>query len=163
MAQEAEIKKILAKIGLNQLETTCYLALLKKSPQRASQLSLSLDIPKATLLDATARLVNEFNIVKQTKKKNYYLFSVEDPADISRWLEQKQNGLAHAKQQISNLLPELRSLQQYDLNKPKIYYLEGKEGIRQVFWQVLDEADEIIGYASNEDDAKYLTDITPEC
>ncbi len=160
--QEDKIKKILIGLGLEELEITCYLALLKKSPQRASQLSLSLDIPKATILDAISQLVNVFNIVKQTKKKNFYLFSVEDPADILRWLEQKQTGYAHAKQQVTDLLPELRSLQQYDVNKPKIYYFEGKEGIRQVFWQVLDEADEIIGYGSHEGDAKYLSDIIPE-
>ncbi len=160
--QEDKIKKILTNLGLNELEITCYLALLKKSPQRASGLSLSLDIPKATVLDAVSRLVNEFNIVKQTKKKNFYLFSVEDPADILRWLEQKQTDYAHSKQQVNDLLPQLRSLQQYDVNKPKIYYFEGKEGVRRAFWQALDEADEVIGYSSTEDEMKYLSDIVPE-
>ncbi len=162
MLEEEKVSKILANLGLNELEIKCYLALLKKSPQRASELSRNLDVPKATVLDAIARLVNTYNIAKETKKKNFYLFSVEDPAHILRYLEQKQNDYAHTKEQVSNLLPELRGLQHYDVQQPKVYYFEGKEGVRRAFWQVLDEADEVIGYSSTEDEMKYLGDMVPE-
>ncbi len=158
---EDKIKAILEKIGLNELEIKCYLALLRKSPQRASDLTKALSIPKATILAALYRLSDEFNIVKRSKKKNSYLFLVEDLQDLVHHLERKQTEINQNKKAIELLLPELRSMQSYEVNKPKIYYYEGREGMKQAFEQVLEEADEIIGYGSNEDDVKYLPKLYP--
>lgn len=154
-------EKILASLGLSKLENDCYLSLLEKSPQRASQLSKSLEVPKATVLDALDRLTDEFGIVKRSRKKNFYLFLVDDPSDLVSWFDRKQSEFEHSKKQVVKMLPELRSLQSYEVSKPKVFYFEGKEGMRQALLQVLDEADEIIGYGSNEDDLKYLPNIYP--
>jgi len=160
--QENKIKTILSQIGLNNLEMECYLALIKKSPQRASDLTKALSTPKATVLAALYRLSDEFNIVKRSKKKNSYLFLVEDLQDLVRHLEHKQTEINQNKKAIESFLPELRSMQSYEVNKPKIYYYEGKEGMKRAFEQVLEEADEIIGYGSNEDDVKYLPKLYPD-
>ena len=157
-----KIQKILKKIGLNLLEMDCYLALLKKSPQRASELSKSMEVPKATVLEALHRLSDELNIVKKSKQKNFYLFLVEDPADLVTFFEQKEAEYSKAKKQVTKVLPELRTMQDFDVVKPKIYYLEGKKGMQQSFKQVLEEADKIIGYGSNEDDYKYMPELYPD-
>ncbi|MEW6610607.1 MAG: helix-turn-helix domain-containing protein [Patescibacteria group bacterium] len=156
-----KIKAILINVGLSKLETDCFLALLKRSPQRASEISRALDVPKATVLVALNRLSDRFSIVKRTKQKNSYQFVVEDPRDLLHFLEREETVLAQHKKAITMLLPEMRSLQEYEVAKPKMYYYEGKEGVKQVFMQVLNEADDIIGYGSNEDDVKYLPELYP--
>lgn len=156
-----KITSILIKVGLNNLEISCYLALLKQSPQRASELSRKLDVPKATVLSALYRLSDEMGIIKRAKKKNSFLFLVEDAKDIIRYLERKESEIKNSKSEIENLLPELRSVQNFTTKKPTIYYYEGHEGMKQAFERLLEEADEVIGYGSNEDDYKYLPELYP--
>ena len=150
------ITRSLIKIGLNELEASCYFSLLKQSPQRASGLSKRLSIPKATVLNALYRMSDEIGIIKRTKKGNSFLFLVEDTRDIISYLEREEAHIKNNKSEIENLLPEIRSLQNFETLQPKTYYYEGRRGMEQVFEKLLDEADEIIGYGSNEDDCKYL-------
>jgi sugar-specific transcriptional regulator TrmB len=160
MKQE-ETGKILQKIGLDELEISCYFALLRQSPQKASDLCKKLDVPKATILSALYRLSDELGIIRKSKKKNSFLFLVEDAKDLLSYIERKEEEMKNSKTQIENILPELRSMQSYDVKKPQIFYYEGKDGIRQAFEKVLEEADEIIGYGSNEDDRKYTSELYP--
>lgn len=159
---EDKIKNLLITIGLKELEINCYLGLLKKSPQRASELAKRLETPKATVLAALQRLSDKFGVVKKYKQKNSFLFLVEDALDLIKFLERQSAELTSQQKAARQLLPYLRSLQNFEVAKPKIYYFEGKEGLKQAFNQVLEEADEIIGYGSLEDDIKYLPKVYPE-
>lgn len=161
LMSEEKIQQYLAEIGLSGLEGACYLALLKQSPRRASELSKKLDVPKATILAALYRLSDGMGIIKKAKKKNSFSFLVEDAKDLIGYLERKEARIKNSKSEIENILPELRSIQNYEIKKPKIYYYEGKEGIKQAFEKILEEADEVIGYGSNEDDYKYLPELYP--
>lgn len=157
-----KIKKVFYEIGLGELETSCYIALLKRSPQRASSLARTLDIPKATVLLALGRLVDHFGIVKREKRKNYYRFFVEDVRSVVDFLNHKIERQETSKRNVEDLIPELRAMQTYEISKPKISYYEGKEGMRQAFEQVLAEADEIIAYGNNEDEIKKMPDVFPD-
>lgn len=160
MNQE-KITQILSKIGLSELENSCYFALLKQSPQRASDLAKKIDVSKATILAALYRLSDEMGIIKKSKKKNSFIFLVEEAKDLLSYMNRKEEEIKSNKIQIEDILPELRSMQNYDIKKPKVFYFEGKDGIKQAFEKVIEEADEIIGYGSNEDDAKYMKDLYP--
>ena len=161
MINDNQIQPILASLGLDQLEISCYLDLLKKSPQRASELAKKFGVPKATILTALYRLADHFGIIKRTKQKNSFLFWVEDVNDLLNYTNRQEQKLSENKKIIEQLLPELRSMMSIDAVKPQISYYEGKEGLKKAFEQVLDEADKIIGYGSNEDDVKYLPDLYP--
>ncbi len=154
--ENQEIPTLLTSIGLNNLEKNCYLELLKKSPGRASDIAKKLGVPKATVLIALYRLSNTFGIIKRSKNKNSFLFWLEDVSDLLKYLKRKEEKTQEHKRQLEKLLPEMRAQMNLDAAKPKIIYLEGKEGLKQTFENVLEEADEIIGYGSNEDDIKYL-------
>ena len=158
---EEKLRKYLKKIGLSQLEQDCYIALIKKSPQKASDLAKRFSEHKSTVLDALHGLVDEFGIVRRTKRKNALLFVVEDVKDLLSYIDREKDTLATMKQGLSDLLPELRGMQNYEIAKPKIYYFEGIEGIHKALEQVLTEADEYVGYGSVEDDKKYLPDVYP--
>lgn len=155
-------KKIFREIGLNELETECYLALVQRSPLRASSLARSFDMPKATVLLALGRLVDHFGIVRREKKKNYYHFFVEDVNALVKHLDKKIERERTSKRNVEDLLPELRSMQTYEISKPKILYYEGKEGIRQAFEMVLSEADDLVAYGNNEDEIKKMSNIFPD-
>lgn len=158
---EKKIYLLLKKIGLGELEISCYICLLKRSPMKASEISKKLALPKATVLLALYQLSDQLGVVKRTKKNNSFLFLVEDINDLINYLKAKEEEISLNRKEIEDSLPELRSLQNFEIKKPKIYYFEGKEGIRQAFERVLTEADEIIGYGSNEDDHKYLPELIP--
>ncbi|MFH1366369.1 MAG: helix-turn-helix domain-containing protein [Patescibacteria group bacterium] len=160
--EKKTLSEALSRVGLNELEVQCYLELVKKSPQRASALARKLEIPKATLLLALSRLSDELTIVKRALKKNSFEFSVEDPKDLLSLLKRRKEEIDSQEKTFADLLPELRAMQNFDVSKPKISYVEGKEAMKQVFLQILEEAKEIIGYGSNEDDLKYLPKIYPE-
>jgi len=159
--KEEKIQIILKKIGLNDLEITCFKALLEKSPMKASEISKKFSIPKATVLVALYKMSDELGIIKRTKKKNSFLFLVDDVYDLINLLKRKEEALAVNRKEIEDSLPELRALQNFDIKKPKVYYYEGKEGIRQAYEQMLTEADHFLGYGSNEDDDKYLPELFP--
>lgn len=87
---EEKITNILNKIGLNKLEAACYLALLKRSPMRASDISKKLSIPKATILLALYELCDKLGLVKRSKTKNSFLFLVEDANSLLEYLKKKR-------------------------------------------------------------------------
>jgi len=161
MINNNQIQPVLAGLGLDQLEINCYLDLLKKSPQRASELAKKFDVPKATILVALYRLSDHFGIIKRAKQKNSFLFWVEDANDLLNFAGQQEQKLSESKKSIEQLLPEMRAMMNLDAVKPQISYYEGKQGLKKAFEQILEEADEIIGYGSNEDDIKYLPEFYP--
>lgn len=159
--KQNKINELLSKMGLKKLEIDCYLSLIKKSPQRASELSRSLEAHKPTVLIALSNLVDKYGLIKREQKKNRYLFLVEDVKQISVLLEKKAEEAKKDFEIAKNLIPELRGVQNYEASKPRVYYFEGKDGLKQAFEQVLDEADEIVGYGSIADDLKYLPKVFP--
>lgn len=152
----------LQSLGLSELEVNCYISLLHKSPQRVTNLAKEFERPRATIHLALAHLVNDYGIVSKSKKKRSFEFSVEDPQELITILDQQQRDIDRRKKRIEQLLPELRAQQQFDATKPQILYVEGVAGMKKVFLDVIEEADEIIGYGSNEDDYKYLPELFPE-
>lgn len=161
MINDNQIQPTLAVLGLDELEINCYLGLLKKSPQKASELARKFSVPKATVFVALYRLCDKFGIIKRSKQKNSFLFWVEDVSDLLNYAKRQHQQSQDSEREIERLLPELRSAMNLDATKPQISYYEGKEGLKQAFERVLEEADEIIGYGSNEDDVKYLPDLYP--
>jgi hypothetical protein len=111
---------------------------------------------------ALYHLSDHFGIIKRSKQKNTFLFLVEDVGDLLRYVDQKERESQENKKTIEQLLPQMRSMMNLDTIKPQISYYEGKEGLKQAFEQVLEGADEIIGYGSDEDDMKYLPEIYPK-
>lgn len=161
MVEKENFRELLEKVGLNRLEVDCYLALIKKSPQKAGQIAKALEVPKATVLAALYRLSDEYGMVVRTKKKNSYLFLVEDVSALAGYCARREKEFAQRREAVEALLPQLRALQHFEVSRPSVRYYEGKEGLKQAFRQVLEEADEIIGYGSNEDDMRYLPELYP--
>jgi sugar-specific transcriptional regulator TrmB len=159
---EDKLKSYLKKIGLSTLEQDCYLALVKKSPQKASDLAKKFGEHKSTVLDALHNLTDKYGVIKRSKQKNTLLFLIEDIKALVNYLDRQEDELSKTKEGLSGLIPELRGMQNYDVAKPKIYYFEGIEGIHKALEQVLEEADEYYGYGSVEDDKKYLPDVYPD-
>lgn len=160
--EEKDIRTALLKIGLSQLEVDCYIALVKRSPQRASDLSKNFSVPKATVLLALQRLTDELGVVRRIRTKNTFLFSVEDINNLLAYLNREEESIVQKKKTLTNLLPQLRSMHQYDVNKPKIFYYEGREGVHKALEQVLEEAETYDIYGSVEDDLNYLPEVYPD-
>lgn len=159
---EDKIKAVLEKLGLSEFEINCYIQLLKRSPQKARDFSKRFAVPKSTVLFTLNRLADEFGVIKRIHKKNTYYFSVEDVNDLLIMLSRREEQVRLQKVELTDLLPMLRSMQHFELNKPKIYYFEGIKGIHKALEQVLEETDEYVGYGTVDDDIKYLPKVYPD-
>ncbi|MDD4332527.1 MAG: hypothetical protein PHT51_00215 [Patescibacteria group bacterium] len=111
---------------------------------------------------ALYRLADELGIIKRSKQKNSFLFLVEDVSALLQYISRQEQKISENKSALERLLPQLRTMMSFDVDKPKIFYYEGKEGLKRAFETILDEADEIIGYGSDEDDEKFLPELYPK-
>lgn len=158
---EQEIENLLRELGLDELEIRCYLSLLKSGARRAGEMSFEFNIPKATVLLALSNLFEKFNLIKRDKIKNYYVFFVQDVGEISSFLKKRIEENQRNYEKVSNLLPQIRFLQESADQKPKILYFEGNDGLKKALDFSLNEAKEIVAHLDAESESAGLAEVYP--
>lgn len=138
----------LKNLGLSEKEVLVYLALLQLGSATPYQIANKSGIKRPTAYVIAEDLVKKGLIVHVPgeEKKNYIAKSPET------FIEEHEERLLAAKK----ILPELRSYQKGEIEKPSIMYFEGMEGMRQAYKYKEKELynKEIVGFfASNEDAA----------
>lgn len=87
-----------------------------------------------------------YDILKELQKKglvSFYhldtkqLFVAEEPNKLLKVLSDREEELKNIKDKIEKIIPELKSLQGKDENKPVTKFYEGKEGIRFILDDIL--------------------------
>lgn len=136
----------LKNLGLSEKEVLVYLALLQLGRATPYQIAKKSGIKRPTAYVVAEDLVKRGLIVHVPgeEKKNYIAKSPET------FIEEQEERLLAAKK----ILPELRSYQKGEAEKPSIMYFEGMEGLRQAYKYKEKELHnkEITGFfASNED------------
>ncbi|MDP1814596.1 MAG: helix-turn-helix domain-containing protein [Leadbetterella sp.] len=123
------LKKDLEIAGLDENEAGAYMALLELGEASIAQIA-----EKAKLKRPTTYLIIESlkakGLVNMVKRKKKTLFSSEDPRKILDMLEER-------KQKMKRIMPELLSFANALDKKPSIQYLEGWEGIKNVYRDTL--------------------------
>lgn len=124
-----EIKQKLEEIGLTGKKADVYLAILQLGKATVVQIAKKALIKRPTTYDILEDLIAK-NLISQSfaGKKRYF---VAEPPEALKLLLKKQ------EEKVNQLLPELTSLFNITPHKPKIRYFEGKEGVTQVFEELL--------------------------
>jgi len=137
------INQSLYELGLNQKESEIFLALLELGSSSVPAISRKSAQPKTSCYDVLEKLrYKGFVSTFQKKKTKYYL--ANDPEKI----------INSAKEKIANLekkLPELRALYGNLRCKPSVRLYEGREQMSIILKEILEEATELIGFASSDD------------
>ncbi len=116
-------------IGLSEKEAKVYLASLELGETNISRIAKQSKIKRTTTYLIVDSL-KEKGLISEIKKKGKSLFYAEDPRTIEELLEEKKN-------KLKRIMPELLSFTNLIDKKPKIKYLEGDEGIKNAYKDIL--------------------------
>jgi sugar-specific transcriptional regulator TrmB len=138
--------QILQKIGLSKHETAVYLALIELGPANISSISLKTGIHRPLIYKAIPSLL-EKKLITESKRQKGTLYIAEPPNRLEALFDD-------LKMEFSNILPDLEDSYSLDEQKPKVRFLEGRDGTKRVFDDVvrgLKKGDIFYRYSSNTD------------
>ena len=144
----------LIQFGLSKEEAKTFIATLELGGGYASTIAKKAKVPR----------VNAYHLLEKLKKKGLIVpvqrgkaqFFMPEPPEV---LINKQEELF---KKAEKLLPELLSITNTHLFKPKIRAYEGLDGIKAIFNQTNEAKGEIVGYTNLEALQKLLPDYLPQ-
>ncbi len=138
--------KILEKIGLTKNESLIYLALVDLGPSTITQISDKTAIHRPLVYKALPHL-EEKKLVTSITQGKQTLYTAEPPNKLEDIFDD-------LRLQFFNLMPELEDKYAVNSLKPAIRFLEGKEGIKNIYLDIvstLKKGDTFYRYSSATD------------
>jgi len=122
---------VLENIGLTRNQSTVYLALLKLGSSTAQEIINESKLHRSPVYDALEKLEEKgfvSSVVKDFKK----YFQASHPKHIYTYLQEK-------KDELTEIMPELESLQNLKTEKINATIYKGKEGLKAIHYDMLKE------------------------
>jgi len=130
------VKEKLINIGLNEKEVEVYLSILALGKGTVTDIARRASIKRTSIYQYIDTLLKE-GMIFQTVFKKRTLYVPEDPKKIIRLLEDKQNKIENNKREMAEAIPGLEALYSASLARPSVSYYQGKDGIREVYNEIL--------------------------
>lgn len=125
--------------GLSEKEFETYRNLLKL--KRATVLQLAkISGDKRTNLYRELESLIEKRLVSEVYEGKKHFYIAESPKTLVKYINQE-------KEKLEMILPELEAIEKEALERPKIKFYEGKQGIRSLYDELLSERKEIIAFS----------------
>jgi HTH-type transcriptional regulator, sugar sensing transcriptional regulator len=160
MNENLDLQKSLEYIGFSQKEVSVYLALLLLGRGTVTEISKKSRINRPTGYHILSSLESK-GLVKASGKEPKQEYVAESPDQIEKLLvkkiEEDQKYIAEARK----IIPELKSIHNV-VDRPKVFFYEGEEGLQKVYENTLTSEGEILAYASVEDVESTLPHYFPE-
>lgn len=131
------IESILKNFGLNDKETSVYLALIELGPSPVRLLSAKSGVNRGTTYDILKSLIS-LGLVSYYNKQSHQYFSAEPPNKLLSALDDKQQDIIKLKEQIQEELPLLQTLFEKQGGKPAVKLYEAAKGIKSILEDVLE-------------------------
>lgn len=145
------LEKELQEIGLSDKEVKIYLASLELGQSVVQDIAKKADVNRATSYFVIEELIKRGFISSFHKGKKQY-FVAADPERLIEFIEQEKNNLAKKEENLKKLLPQLKSINNKQKDKPIVKYYEGKEGVMAMLDEFLMSASGIINMAYSMDE-----------
>ncbi|HIH10783.1 TPA: helix-turn-helix domain-containing protein [Candidatus Woesearchaeota archaeon] len=149
---------ILLQAGLSQREIILYRALIAESEQTASELSKRTGLIRTNVYDLLNTLIKK-GIVAYVIRNGMKYFSAAEPEKILDFVDQEKRELDEVKEQLQQMLPQLRPLH-LKQERPIIEVYEGKEGLKTILEMSIRESlrtkKEIIGISVQQQKCREL-------
>jgi len=139
-------QQILEKLGLNKHESAIYLALLELGPAQIAQISQKTSIHRPLIYKALPFLLDR-KLITQTKKGKRTVFMAEPPNRLEALFDD-------LRIDFFEILPDLEDQYLNNELKPRIRFLEGKDGTKRIFDDIvrsLKKGDIFYRFSSNKD------------
>jgi len=125
-----ELAKQLRQIGFNEKEAKVYLACLQLGQDTAWHISQKCGLKRSTVYFVLNELI-ERGLVSIWKTKKATLWRAANPKKLFTQLKHKEEAL-------TEMFPLLQSIYNFDEAKPNIEIFEGREGVRQIYAEVVE-------------------------
>ncbi len=126
------MRQILKQINFSDKETDVYLAALKLGEGSITELAKKANIKRPTAYVVLERL-KEMGLVSLSKKKGKQIFIAENPEKLLKAVEEEKEKIIEKEEKIKEALPKFKALRKKDTTVPLVKYYEGKEGIWNIF------------------------------
>ncbi|NQT49877.1 helix-turn-helix domain-containing protein [Candidatus Kuenenbacteria bacterium] len=142
------LEKTLQSYGLNQKQASVYLANLEIGSSPVQKIATKATLARSTVYEVLQSLT-QLGFVSSFHKKKIKYFTAKEPNEVIRLAESKVGALKDA-------LPELEAISGQAKQRPTVRFYQGKEEIKLILQEILDEADQLLSFGSAE---KFLEEI----
>lgn len=145
-----KLEKVLQGYGLSQKESQIYLALLQIGPSSVQKIAQKSGLARSTVYEVLDNLASMGFANHYLKKKIKY-FNAEEPNNVVVLAQNKADA-------IKNALPELEAMSGEARHRPTVRFYQGKDQMKLVLDELLNEADEAICFGVADDLFRVLGD-----
>lgn len=131
-----DLSPLLEAFGLKTKEAHLYLTLLELGEAKAQDIASKAGIQRTNFYDLIPKLIS-LGLAKQLKRQGKQYYRATDPDDLLSLEEQRLSQLREA-------LPRLKAITNLSTEKPKVFYYEGVNGVKQVYEHMLNHRGEIV-------------------
>ncbi|MDB5178972.1 MAG: transcriptional regulator TrmB [Patescibacteria group bacterium] len=120
------------ELGLSNKEARVYVACLKLGPSPVQRIADQSGIKRVTTYVILESLVG-LGLVSQNIKGKKTYFVAEEPSNLERLLEKREQELKEQKHSFDQILPQLLSLKTVPKEMPEVKFYDSVEGVRSLF------------------------------
>lgn len=129
---DERLELLFRQLGLSEKQAKIYRVLLGRKTARAALLSKKSGINRSNTYVLLTDLVKR-GLVRELTKGQVKSFQAVEPVKLLRLAQQRQRDLEAAGRLAEEMVPELTKEWKASVGRPVVRYLEGKEGLQQVF------------------------------
>ncbi len=146
--EHADLEQLLVSIGLSTKEAGVYIALLTLGRGTVSQISRRANINRTTGYDILDSLEAK-GLVNISGKEPKQEYSAESPENLGKFIIEDIKNKKESLEKTERIIPELKSIHNVK-DRPRVFFYEGKEGLKKVYEDTLTSHEPIRAYASFE-------------
>jgi len=139
------LEEFLSNLGVSDEQANIYSTLVKHGTITKLELSRKSNIKRTTVY-RLIEAMREAGIVEEVTDEHRKLVQSVPPDRLKQLVKQKED----QARQVSKLFPQVQQYlnQQINSRQPdtKVLFYKGREGIRQINWNVLRASKEVVGY-----------------
>ncbi|OGY48372.1 MAG: hypothetical protein A3J65_01495 [Candidatus Buchananbacteria bacterium RIFCSPHIGHO2_02_FULL_45_11b] len=130
------IENILQKIGLSDKEIKVYLTCVKLGPAPVRKIAEQAGVNRGTAYDILKALI-DLGLASYYHQDKHQYFMAEDPDRLTGVLEKKQAELENVKNEIEEIIPQLKSIYDNAGAKPIVKFYDGQAGVKVILQDVI--------------------------
>lgn len=138
-----DLEKTLKNYGLTEKQAKIYLACLELGSASVVKISQKASLARSTTYEVLESLKGQ-GLVSTFQKKKVQYFSVEEPQKVVSLAKEKAELLEQA-------LPQFRAMYGQGKTQPTVRFYQGKQGMKLILDEMLNEAKEISAFSSADD------------
>lgn len=127
------------ELGLSNKEARIYVACLSLGPSPVQRIADQSGIKRVTTYVILESLMG-LGLVSQSVKGKKTYFIAEDPSNLSRLLEKREQELKEQQHNFEQVLPQLQSLKLLPKDSPTVKFYDSRDGIKTIMNLFLEHA-----------------------